>query len=86
MTMTSGLSIESDSVRILYLPMVSIDLYKGDMLVRSIAADIENAGSFSWIVDPALEDGTDYRVRVNAAPETPEIQKTYGDSAIFTIR
>jgi len=80
-------SIKSlNKMKVLYLPRVKIYLFKGDVEVKTIVSDIENNGSYTWIVDPSLEDGTDYKVRVNSPWETPAIIIVYGESEQFTIK
>jgi hypothetical protein len=60
---------------------VKIDLYKGTTLKQTITYYASNNGSYTWTVDSALENGTDYKVRVsdynNAA--------VYGESVQFEI-
>ena len=76
----------SEKTNILHLPTVKIYLFKGDTLIKTIASEMENKGSYSWIVDPSLENGTDYKVRVNATPETERISLVFGDSEPFIIK
>jgi hypothetical protein len=88
-SLTSSGSVEANAqnvMRPLYLPNVKIYLYKGDTEVMTIVGEIENTGSYTWTVDPSLEDGTDYKVRVTSSWETPEISKVYGESEAFTIK
>lgn len=75
-----------DKMRILHLPTVKIYLFKGDTLIKTVASEMENTGSYSWTVDPSLEKGSDYKVRVNATPETERISLVFGDSQPFTIK
>lgn len=69
-----------------YLPRVTIYLFEGSTEVMTIVHDVENTGSYSWTVDPSLEDGTDYQVRVLSSWETPRIAVIYGESEPFTIQ
>lgn len=69
-----------------YLPRVKIYLFKGGTEVMTIVHDLENTGSYSWTVDPSLEDGNDYQVRVLSSWETPRIAEIYGKSEPFTIQ
>ena len=76
----------SDRLRNLYLPTVKLSLYKGDIEITTIVSDIENKGFYSWTINPSLESGTDYKVRVQATPETPAISLVHGVSEPFTIK
>ena len=83
-----SLKIESDSnnIRPLYLPHVKIYLYKGGSELLTIVTELVNTGSYTWTVDPSLEDGTDYKIRLNVWPEKPNIQYVYWMSDEFTIK
>lgn len=86
LTSSGGESKSQNVMRPLYLPNVKIYLYKGDTEVMTIVSEIENTGSYTWTVDPSLEDGTDYKVRVTSSWETPNISPIYGESEPFTIQ
>lgn len=68
-----------------YLPHVKIYLYKEDSEVLTIINQLENEWSYTWIVDPSLVDGTDYKIRINVWPENPNMIFIYGESDEFTI-
>ncbi len=72
----------SGNIRVLGLSYVKIDLYKGGTLKQTIAESTENDGSYLWTVDPSLEDGTDYKVRISSTSDST----VYGESEEFTIR
>ncbi len=80
------MGVNRKKMKSLYLPYVKLYLYKGRSEILTIVSDLENNGSYTWIVDPSLVDGTDYRIRVNASPEKPNIKKIHGMSEKFTIR
>jgi len=61
---------------------VRIDLYKGTTLKETIVSSTENDGSYTLTeVDPYLEDGLDYRVRISCVGDL----RIYGESDEFTI-
>ncbi|TES92891.1 MAG: hypothetical protein E3J87_03715 [Candidatus Cloacimonadota bacterium] len=63
---------------------VKIDLYKGGTFILHIpetGESIENDGSYKWIVNPSLEDGTDYKVRFSSTDDST----VYGESDAFSI-
>jgi hypothetical protein len=62
---------------------VKIDLYKGTTLKTTITTYASNDGSYTWsAVDSALENGTDYKVRVSDQYNST----VYGESAQFEIK
>ena len=71
----------SGNIKALGLSYVKIELYKGGTLNQTIAASTENDGSYLWTVDPSLEDGTDYKVRISS----PDDSSVYGESDEFQI-
>ncbi len=71
----------SGNTRVLGLSNVKIELYKGATFKQNIAESTENDGSYLWTVDPSLEDGTDYKVRISS----PDDSTVYGESDEFTI-
>jgi ABC-type transport system substrate-binding protein len=46
------------------IPYVSIDLYKDDLFIHQIAANISNIEEYSWKVSSNLKDSTQYQVKV----------------------
>jgi hypothetical protein len=72
---------QSGNIRALGLSNVKIDLYKGNTFEQNIAESTENDGSYLWTVDPSLESGTDYKVRISS----PGDSSVYGDSDEFQI-
>ena len=80
------MGVNRKKMKSLYLPYVKLYLYKGGSEILTIVSELENNGSYTWTVDPSLVDGTDYKIRVNAAPEKPNIKKIHGMSEKFTIR
>jgi len=71
----------SGNIRALTLTNVKIELYKGTSLVQTIASGTENVGSYTWIVDSSLEDGSDYKVKISCASAL----EVYGESDAFTV-
>lgn len=61
-------------------PIVGIGLYRGEVLVRTLADATENNGVFSWDVPADLEPGDDYSVRIATPDESQQ-----GQSALFAI-
>lgn len=61
---------------------VKIDLYKGSTFNQTIVESTENDGSYTWTVDPSLEDGTNYKVRISSSSDST----VYGESEEFEIR
>jgi len=60
---------------------VKIELYKGTTLLRTIDNATACDGSYEWIVDKTLLDGTDYTIRLTSVANT----NVYDDSPAFTI-
>ncbi len=60
----------------------NIFLFKGAVQLKSIAAAAPNSGSFSYSVDPKLESGSDYRIRIAGSLDSLRA----GYSAAFTIQ
>jgi pimeloyl-ACP methyl ester carboxylesterase len=50
---------------------VKIELLKGGSVNRTITADYSNSGSYTWQVPDDQALGTDYRMRVSSASDTP---------------
>jgi len=71
----------SGNIKALTLTDVKIELYKGTSLVQTIASGTENVGSYTWIVDSSLEDGSDYKVKISCASAL----EVYGESDAFSI-
>ena len=71
----------SKNTRVLSLTNVKIDLYKGGSFQETIESNTENDGTHTWTVNPSLEDGSDYKVRISSVSE-PGI---YDESDEFTI-
>jgi len=78
---SSGKFTRSGDIRVLGLSNVKIDLYKGSTLNQTIVSSTENDGSYLWTVDPSLEDGTDYKVRILSTSDS----SVYGESDAFEI-
>ena len=78
---SSGKFTQSGDIRVLGLSNVKIDLYKGSTFNQTIVSSTENDGSYLWTVDPSLEDGTDYKVRISS----PDDSAVYGESDAFSI-
>ena len=80
----------TDNAKILYITELNIELYKADILMLTIALETENDGSYTWTVDPNLEDGSDYKVRVGVTlscyyPPEWRMVTIYGESDEFTM-
>jgi hypothetical protein len=61
---------------------VKIDLYKGGIPLETIEPSTANDGSYTWIqVNPALADGSDYKVRISWVTDTG----VFDESEDFTI-
>ncbi|MBN1221706.1 MAG: PEGA domain-containing protein, partial [Candidatus Aminicenantes bacterium] len=60
---------------------VKIELYRGGSVERTIADSTDNTGSYEWTVASAVEDGTNYKVRISCAADA----SVYGESPAFTI-
>jgi len=71
----------SKNTIVLSLTNVKIELYKGGIFQETIESSTENDGTYTWTVNPALADGSDYKVRVSSVSE-PGI---YDESDNFTI-
>jgi hypothetical protein len=78
---SSGKFMPSGDIRVLALSNVKIDLYKGSAFNQTIVSSTENDGSYLWTVDPSLEDGTDYKVRILSTSDS----SVYGESDAFEI-
>ena len=78
---SNGKFTQSGDIRALALSYVKIDLYKGSTFNQTIVSSTENDGSYMWIVDSSLEDGTDYKVRISSTTDS----SVYGESDAFTI-
>jgi len=63
------------------LSEVKIELYRGGSVERAIDENAENTGSHNWTVPNALEDGTNYKIRVSCATDA----SVYGESEAFRI-
>lgn len=48
---------------------VVIELYKGEVLNRTIAASTDNTGSYPWTVPGDQTTGTDFKIRITAASD-----------------
>lgn len=57
-----------------------IEVRKGTTVVRTLSSTRPPSGSYTWTIDPARLDGTDYRIRV-----VDPASGKYGQSALFTI-
>jgi len=71
----------SGDIRVLGLSYAKIELYKGSTFNQTIVSSTENDGSYMWTVNPSLEDGTDYKIRIS----NPNDSTSYGESDAFTI-
>jgi len=61
---------------------VKIDLYKGSIMEGTIISSTENDGTYTWPeVNPSLEDGTDYKIRISNASDSA----VYDESDEFQI-
>ena len=78
---SSGKFTQSGDIKVLGLSNVKIDLYKGSAFNQTIVSSTENDGSYLWTVDPSLEDGTDYKVRILSTSDS----SVYGESDAFEI-
>ncbi len=45
---------------------VTVDLFKGDVFVRSIATNIANAGAIKWTIPFTVATGSDYALRISS--------------------
>jgi hypothetical protein len=49
---------------------VKIELLKGTSVVKQLASTVPSNGSFSWVVDPDIVPGTDYKIKVTSLDQT----------------
>ncbi|MCK5759760.1 MAG: hypothetical protein KAH33_00600 [Candidatus Delongbacteria bacterium] len=53
---------------------VLIELLKSDVVIDTVASEVENVGRFIWLIPNTLTDGADYTIRISSDEEN--IQKT----------
>ncbi|MCK4859057.1 MAG: hypothetical protein KAS87_00675 [Candidatus Omnitrophica bacterium] len=58
-------NIEWDTVG--YLPIIEINLYKGDSYERRLVSGLANDGGYSWTIPADVAPGDDYKIRVEGA-------------------
>jgi hypothetical protein len=70
-----------ETLKVLVLSNIRIELYKGDVSVETIASRVSNNEGYTWVVSDYLAEGRDYKIRVSCADRN----SIYGESSYFSI-